>query len=116
MILLDGSFYQVKADGKVYRPDMALKTPFAAVSHFSTDTDITFDCGQGLNDTQLRKTIDAYITNPHLFYAIRVTGRFASMHTRSVPSQQKQYPPLSEVTQNQPEFEMTDIAGTIVGF
>jgi acetolactate decarboxylase len=38
------------------------------------------------------------------------------MRTRSVPSQSKPYPPLQQVTQNQPEFAMQDVAGTIVGF
>lgn len=26
--------YQVKADGKVYEPDVSVKTPFATVRHF----------------------------------------------------------------------------------
>jgi acetolactate decarboxylase len=38
------------------------------------------------------------------------------MRTRSVPGQRKPYPPLQEVTKNQPEFAMRDIAGSIVGF
>jgi len=38
------------------------------------------------------------------------------MKTRSVPGQQKPYPPLVEVTKNQPTFEFTDVDGIIVGF
>ena len=35
---------------------------------------------------------------------------------RSVPAQKKPYPPLTEVTKDQPVFHLKDIAGTIVGF
>ena len=38
------------------------------------------------------------------------------MKTRSVPPQDKPYPPLAEVTENQPEFERRDSTGTIIGF
>ena len=38
------------------------------------------------------------------------------MKTRSIPGQQKPYPPLKEVTSNQPEFIMKSISSTIVGF
>jgi acetolactate decarboxylase len=38
------------------------------------------------------------------------------MHTRSVPAQSKPYPTLKTVADNQPEFYMKDIEGTIVGF
>ena len=39
-----------------------------------------------------------------------------SMKTRSVPRQEKPYPPLVEVTKNQSIFEFDDVEGTIVGF
>ena len=38
------------------------------------------------------------------------------MRTRSVPAQKRPYPPLKEVTSNQPEFDMDNVFGTIVGF
>lgn len=41
MVLLDGPFYQVKADGKVYAPDLRGETPFAAVCPFRPETE---DC------------------------------------------------------------------------
>ena len=34
MIALDGAFYQIKADGRVYPVAGAMKTPFAAVTFF----------------------------------------------------------------------------------
>ncbi len=114
MIVLDGEVYQVKADGKVYRPDLAMHTPFATVCQFKTDTRILLPEGTTFADVEA--LLDAAAPNQNLFYAIKITGHFKAMKTRSVPGQQKPYPPLQEVTANQPEFEMSNVSGTIVGF
>lgn len=114
MVVLEGKVYQIKADGKVYQPPESMKTPFAAISCFQPDMEATLKTGTDYGG--LQQMLDKMIKNPHLFYAIRADGRFRHMHTRSVPAQNKPYPPLAEVTRNQPEFKMTDISGTIVGF
>ena len=114
MIILDREIYQVKADGKVYRPDRSITTPFASVCNFSTDETINFKSGISFQDVQ--KILDEQIPNQNLFYAIKIQGTFTRMHTRSVPLQAKPYPPLAEVTKNQPEFRMKNVSGTIVGF
>ena len=56
------------------------------------------------------------LPTPNIFYAIKIEGSFDYMKTRSVPRQEKPYPPLVEVTKNQPVFEFNDVEGTIVGF
>jgi len=114
MVLLDGNLYQIKADGKVYEPDLSVKTPFATVCQF--DADMVIPIKQGSEYETIENLINKHLPNHNLFYAIRITGQFMSIKTRSVPSQQKPYPPLKEVTKNQPEFDMKNISGTIVGF
>ncbi len=114
MILLDGALYQVKSDGKVYEPHRALTTPFAAVCRFLPDEVIGLD--NPITYAGLKKLLDERIPNQNLFCAIKITGRFKSVHTRSVPAQKKPYPPLAEVTAHQPEFRGKDITGSIVGF
>ena len=52
----------------------------------------------------------------NLFHAVKVTGTFAAIKTRSVPRQEKPFPSLKEATRNQPEFEMENVSGTLVGF
>ena len=37
MLILDGTVYQVKADGTVATPKDAVLTPFAAITEFDTD-------------------------------------------------------------------------------
>ena len=49
-------------------------------------------------------------------YAIRISGRFSDMSTRTVLAQTPPYPPLIEATQGQAETRFTDAAGTLAGF
>jgi len=114
MVLLDGTIYQVKADGKVYMPDPSIKTPFATTCFFNPEKALLINPGTDFEGFE--KLIDQAAPNQNLFCAIRVTGHFKSMKTRSVPPQKKPYPPLKEVTTNQPEFYMENVAGTIIGF
>jgi acetolactate decarboxylase len=114
MLVLEGIIYQVKGDGKVYKPDSNCKTPFATVCHFNPKQTITID--RSTDYKRLETVIDAAVPNQNLFCAIRITGQFRSMKTRSVPAQERPYAPLKEVTANQPEFDMNNIFGTIVGF
>jgi len=114
MVLLDGNMYQIKADGKVYKPAPSVKTPFAAICQFTSDRTIPIKAGSDYK--AIENLINEYAPNQNLFYAIKITGQFSLMKTRSVPGQQKPYPPLKEVTTNQPEFNMENISGTIVGF
>jgi len=114
MVLLDGNVYQVKADGKVYEPELCVKTPFATVCQFDADRTIPIEPGSDYETVE--NLIDTNFPNQNLFYAIKITGHLVSIKTRSVPGQQKPYPPLNEVTKNQPEFDMKNISGTIVGF
>ncbi len=114
MVLLDGRVYQVKADGKVYRPPLDLSTPFASVVQFKADYSFPIDKEMDLKG--LEKMIEDTIPNKNLFYAIKVKGIFQTMKTRSVPAQKKPYPPLAEVTKNQLIFSFETISGTVVGF
>jgi acetolactate decarboxylase len=114
MIVLDKTIYQVKADGTVHRPSPATKTPFAVVVPFAADRQISIPAGLDL--AAFQQFVDNNLPNKNLFYAIRVTGRFNTMKTRSVPAQEKPYPPLVEVTKQQSVFNMNNVSGTLVGF
>jgi len=114
LVLLDGRIYQVKADGKIYLPDPSLKTPFATVCSFSPEK--LFSISNSMDYDGITALIDRTASNQNLFCAIRITGQFKAVKTRSVPRQSKPYPLLREVTVNQPEFSLKDITGTIIGF
>ncbi|QHI68450.1 acetolactate decarboxylase [Tichowtungia aerotolerans] len=114
MIVIDGKVYQARTDGAVYEmPDQAT-TPFADVVHFDADhTELL--CGP-LSAEDLQEKIDQLKPNRNLFLAFRIDGTFSSMKVRSVPKQEKPYPPLADVVKHQAVFEYKDIQGTVLGF
>ena len=114
MIGLDGVFYQIKADGKVYPVSGDMTTPFAAVAFFKPDA--TYRLDRPMTYEQLLEYIAARLPGPNITYAIRVDGDFAAVKTRSVPRQAKPYPPLAAVVQRQAVFDLADVKGVIVGF
>jgi acetolactate decarboxylase len=114
VIILDGKVYQVKSDGHVYRVEDSTTTPFASVTFFDTDTQEKLS--SGMTFAQVTSYLDSVIPTQNIFYAVKITGTFSYMKTRSVPAQQKPYPALAEVTKNQPVFELGVTSGTVVGF
>lgn len=113
MMFTDGRFYQIKADGKVYLPEEQTTTPFASVTRFENENSYHLE---NISFDGLKHFADSVKQTGNLFYALKIKGRFLSVRTRSVPAQTKPYPPLAEVTKNQPEFEMNNLGGQIVGF
>ena len=59
--------------------------------------------------------LDELLPTKNIFYAVKISGKFDYVKTRSVPKQDHPYKPLAEVLKTQPIFEFTDIEGTIVG-
>ncbi|MDD2236924.1 MAG: acetolactate decarboxylase [Kiritimatiellae bacterium] len=113
MLLLDGMVYQMKSDGSVVQPEDSMTTPFAAVCSFRAEeqmsTEITMDY------EAFKAALTTWIPQSGALIAFKVDGSFHTMKTRVVPGQQKPYPPLSEVAKTQPEFECTNVTGTLVG-
>ncbi len=114
MVGFDGDFYQVKADGNAYPVSDSMETPFASVTFF--DADLSQPVPEGADYARLEEFLDGILPTANIFYAVRMEGTFSYMKTRSVPGQEKPYPPLVEVTKNQPTFEFNNIEGTIAGF
>ena len=114
MIALDGIFYQIWADGKAYRIPDSTKTPCAVVTFFKSVNvsypQLSFDF-HGLTNY-----LDRLIQTKNIFYAIRVDGTFQWVKTRSVNKQQQPYPRLVDALKDQPEFELRNVRGTLVGF
>jgi acetolactate decarboxylase len=113
LVIEDGKFYQVKADGKVYRPSGDVKTPFASIVRFLPDDSLEV---RNLDFPHLKLLVDSLMSGRNYFYAIRLEGEFDSVRTRSVPVQVKPYPALAVVTQNQPEFDLQATSGKLTGF
>jgi len=114
MIGLDGVFYQVRSDGKVFVVPDTARTPFAAVTFFEADKSVALT--KPLGCRELESYIETLLPSKNIFYAIRVEGSFDNVKTRSVPRQKKPFPPLTEAVKHQTYFELNNVRGTMAGF
>ncbi|WP_303870186.1 acetolactate decarboxylase [Acetobacterium wieringae] len=113
LVMIDNTVYKVKASGAVEEVSDTDTTPFAAVTYFNEDA--TKSLGQTASLEALETELDKMITNPDAFYVFRVDGTFNTIKARSVPSQEKPYPVLSEAVKSQSIFDYQKISGTLVG-
>jgi len=114
MTELNGIIYQIKSDGKVYQPDDMIKSPYAVVTNFSADKKLIVE--GPVDYKKLQDLILAQLPSKNIIYAVKITGNFQYVKTRSVPKQSKPYPRLVDVTSKQPTFEMKEVKGTIMGY
>jgi len=114
MVVYEGKIYQVKTDGVPIEATKNLLSPFAAVTFFKSDTTIEFTSPQTLQ--QIKQLIDAAVPSDNYLYAVKISGEFKKVKTRSVPGQQKPFPDLATVIKNQVTFEKDKIGGIVIGF
>lgn len=114
MVAVDGKFYQVKVDGRVYPVAPTQKTPFCEVVFFKAEQ--TLNLSEPLDLKGLEQYLSERLPSRNYPYAVKITGAFSYIKTRSVPRQVQPYPPLLEVVKRQQVFEFRDVEGVVVGF
>ena len=114
MVVLDGTCYHLRADGSATIASGQDKTPFAAVLWFRPDQTITIT--DPADQAALTGRIDSAIPSPNLTYALRISGNFARVRTRTVMAQQSPYPPLTQATAHEPVTDLEHVTGTLAGF
>jgi acetolactate decarboxylase len=114
MVVNEGVCFHLfsNGDARVASPDDL--TPFAAVTSFEADT--TFDVKTPTSRADLIAQIDERISSENLFYAVRGTGHFTSVSTRTATRQEAPYPSLPEATSDEVERTFADTSGVVVGF
>jgi acetolactate decarboxylase len=112
LIILEGTAYQVRADGTVHRLSLQTLTPWAMVTPFETDGEQQMS---GLTLPQLKAELDELFKGQYI-YAFRLDGKFKNLKLRSVPKQEKPFRPLGEVVKEQSIFEFKELEGTVVAF
>ena len=114
MIVNDNVVHQLRADGHAGEVPHDVLTPFACVTHFEPEQTITLD--RSHTKEELEALVDGLIGNPNLFVALRFTGRFEMVETRTVFCQCRPYPPMLEVVRNQPVQHFGAEQGVMLGF
>ncbi|MBU1026288.1 MAG: acetolactate decarboxylase [Candidatus Margulisbacteria bacterium] len=114
IILVDGTFYQVKLDGSAYSVASDQKSPFMMMTFFQPDQFIVTDEAMDLH--HLKKYLDNAVQNKKNFQAIRIDGLFKYIKTLNFAKQGKPYSPLAKILKDQTSLEFHNIKGTILGF
>lgn len=114
LVVLDGEAWVVSATGAARRAGPDEGTPFAVVCRFTADHAEELGPCAGLG--AVTTSIEAAAPHGTTVLAVRIDGSFPRARVRSVARQEPPYPPLREVVAHQREWELTDVAGTVVGF
>jgi len=111
LIIVDGQALVGRTDRSLSPVDPATTTPFAVVTPFAPGPPVALD---SLDHADLLARLD--VLAPATVSAVRVEGTFRRLRLRSVPRQQKPYPPLEEVVKEQAEWDVADVDAVVVGF
>lgn len=114
MIILDGICYQLRGDGTATVADLDQGTPFAVATNFVPRIKVA--APKGLKREELSAFIDEVEPSANYMYAVRITGRFSNVVTRTVVKQSKPYPPMAQAVGGDKELCFNDVEGVIGGF
>ncbi len=89
-------------------------TPFLAHAWF--DEDLKKDLPIGTRFVTLKENPTQFLPDLNAIHAVRITGKFKQMKTRSMHCQKKPYKVMSELVKSQPTFDFEDVEGNMVGF
>lgn len=112
MVACDGGFYQLRADGSARPVSDKQQTPFAAVTFFQPERQMTLG---SMTRADLLALLSSS-TAVNLFTAIRVDAVFSEMKTRTVAKQHVPYPPLPTAVDGQAVRVLENVRGSLIGF
>ena len=112
MVIVDGHVYQVHGSGRVTEAAGDAGAPFAVVTWFDPDIDVSIPSVGSFRDLEAR--CDGFRSSGNIFYALRLDGQFKRVRTRAV-NPPKRGTRLVEAAQAQSEFTFADVDGTLVG-
>jgi acetolactate decarboxylase len=113
MVIVDGHVFHVRSDGSVRECDDDALSPFAVITRFAPEAAVTLDQCPDLS--HLTSRFDGLRHSDNVFFALRVDGHFDDVHTRAM-CKTAEGVPLVQAAAVQPEFELHDVTGTLVGF
>ncbi|MDR2977236.1 MAG: acetolactate decarboxylase [Streptococcaceae bacterium] len=115
MIVLDGVVYQAKGEGgiqvTVAEPNQT--APYVAVN--KQQTDVQFEIIESHESDEVEQMIEAHLTSRNLFHSVKIHGNFSRLKIRMATKTPSGIG-FDVVSAHQAEYELTNLAGTIVGF
>jgi acetolactate decarboxylase len=113
MVVLDGHVFRVGSDGSVREVNDDDATPFAVVTRLGPGP--TFELDDIDDFAALTDALDERRESSNVFFAVRIDGRFDAVHVRAACRTAPGIP-LVVATEQQAEFELGAVTGTMVGF
>ena len=115
LLMFDGVVYQLPAEGKVnVAPDEAL-IPFVTMCTFKSTQHAKLE-GPATKE-QVEDSIEQRMFKvENIFYAVKFEGTFSQIKARSPHKQQRPYPPIKTIIDEQSVFNFENIEGTMIGF
>ena len=114
MVILDGVCWQVRHDGSATRATMDQRSPYTVVTNFVPHT--VMDAPENLPRKEISPIIDSLVPSQNFMYALRITGEFAWVKTRTVVKQEKPYQKMVDATEEDASVDFENLRGTIAGF
>jgi acetolactate decarboxylase len=114
MVVLDSVCYQLRGNGAARVAGPQERTPFAVLTQFVPT--ITTPLPDNQTRQQVAELIHELTRSDNYLYAIRISGDFHRVRTRTAARQSKPYPPLTAATRGEPVVEFQDVSGVVAGF
>jgi acetolactate decarboxylase len=114
LIVLDGQAWKARLDCTLERPPPSARTPYAVVVPFAPGEPVALRGPFG--ESELEARLGERVAKAKRPTAVRIDGRFAEVHVRSVPRQSPPYRPLAEVIEQQQVSVLREVRGTMMGF
>ncbi|MDY5785852.1 MULTISPECIES: acetolactate decarboxylase [unclassified Corynebacterium] len=114
MIIIGGRCYQMRADGTITEPPLSTKTPYAVVTNFVPS--LSMELSGDLVRKSVSEIIDTMEPSSNYLYAVRITGEFNWVTTRTVARQTRPYPSLVDATDGEDVLRFDNVTGVLCGF
>ncbi|PRY68586.1 acetolactate decarboxylase [Glaciihabitans tibetensis] len=114
MLIVDGTCYQLRADGGASVADLGAHTPYAVVTNFVPH--VVSALPGDVTRAEASAFIDRMTASENYMYALRIEGDFEWITMRTVVKQQKPYRPMMDATDEDEIVELHNVSGVLVGF
>ena len=114
MVIVDGVCWQLRGDGSATKASMSQRTPYAVVTNFVPH--IVRDAPDDCVRADITPYIDSVVPSANYMYALRITGEFEWVKTRTVVKQSRPYPKMIEATEADESIDFENVRGVIAGF
>lgn len=113
LVMIDGECFRASAGGAVETAAGDREVPFALITRFHPDRVVELEAVEHVG--ALHEQLDRLMPSENLFLGLRVDGRFDRLALRAAcPAREGEG--LAQATRHQSEFELSGVAGSLIGF